>query len=78
MQYTPYSLYKNSDIESIGEIPDHWKTWKVTHGFSKIGSGTTPKSSNPKYYDGTIPWVTTSELREQLIHDTKQKITYQD
>lgn len=66
---------KDSRVDWIGEIPEHWDVWKVTHGFRRIGSGTTPKSDNPNFYDGTIPWVTTSELRESIIFDTVQKVT---
>jgi len=66
---------KDSKVDWIGEIPKHWDVWKVTHGFRRIGSGTTPKSDNPTFYDGTIPWVTTSELRESIIFDTVQKVT---
>lgn len=66
---------KDSKVDWLGEIPKHWDVWKVTHGFRRIGSGTTPKSDNPTFYDGTIPWVTTSELRESIIFDTVQKVT---
>ena len=66
---------KDSDVEWLGEIPAHWVTWKATHGFRRIGSGTTPKSNNPEYYNGDIAWVTTSELRETVIVDTEKKVT---
>lgn len=73
--FKPYESYKDSKVEWLGKVPTHWDTWKVTHGFDLIGSGTTPKSDNPIYYDGDIPWVTTSELRESVIYDTSIKVT---
>ncbi len=66
---------KESGVNWIGKIPEHWTIWKVTHGFNTVGSGTTPKSDNLEYYDGDIPWVTTSELRESIIENTSQKIS---
>ena len=75
MNLSPYPSYKASGVEWLGDIPDHWTIEKVTHGFGKIGSGTTPKSDSGEYYDGEIPWVTTSELRETLICETKQSVT---
>ena len=54
-----------------------WKTWKLSHAYSGIGSGTTPTSSDARYYtdsDGT-PWVTTAELRENYISTTLQQVT---
>ncbi|NNM58983.1 MAG: restriction endonuclease subunit S [Legionellales bacterium] len=71
----PSVKMKDSGVEWLGEIPEHWEIWKVTHGFKTIGSGTTPKSDNPSFYDGNIPWITTSELRERVIYDTTHKIT---
>ena len=70
-----YPEYKSSGVEWLGEVPVHWVTWKVTHGFRRIGSGTTPRSADSEYYGGDIPWVTTSELRETVITDTKNKVT---
>jgi len=66
---------KDSGIEWLGEIPGHWEVWKASHAFKKIGSGTTPKSDNLEYYDGDILWITTSELRENEIYDTKSKLS---
>ena len=59
----------------LGEVPEHWVIWKATHAFRRIGSGTTPKSDDPDYYDGDIPWVTTSELRETVIEDSRRRVT---
>ncbi|WP_218777085.1 restriction endonuclease subunit S [Salinicola salarius] len=66
---------RDSGVSWLGAVPKHWETWKVTHGFNRIGSGTTPRSDNPLFYDGNVPWVTTSELREDTIFDTSQKVT---
>lgn len=67
---------KDSGIEWLGEVPEHWDNWKLAHGYGLIGSGTTPKSDSYNYYDdGEVPWVTTSELRESVILDTKNKLT---
>lgn len=74
-EYYKYPEYKKSNIPFIESIPIHWEIWKATHGYRTIGSGTTPKSDNPEYYNGEIPWITTSELRESIIVDTNKKIT---
>ena len=71
----PAAPMKNSGVEWLGDVPAHWETWKITHAIDLIGSGTTPKSDNAEYYDGDILWVTTSELRENFISDTKQKVS---
>ena len=72
----PNVVMKDSGVEWLGQIPKHWDSFKITHLVETIGSGTTPKSSNSNYYadEGTL-WVTTSELRESVIADTKKKLT---
>lgn len=66
---------KDSGVEWLGEIPEHWENWKISHAFQKIGSGTTPSTNRYDYYDGDVPWINTSELRENIITDTSVKIT---
>ena len=67
---------KSTNIEWLGEIPEHWEVWKLFHIFKTIGSGTTPNSQDYSYYDGgNINWLNTSELRENEIFDTEKKIT---
>lgn len=74
-QYKPYSEYKDSGVEWIGNIPCDWDMWKITHACPYVASGTTPKSDSNTYYGGENLWVTTGELREGIIFDTLKKIT---
>ncbi len=71
-----YENYKDSDVEWLGEIPEHWEIMKTTHVFNKIGSGTTPTSTDTKYYDGEINWLQTGDLTDNIISETSKKITY--
>lgn len=71
-----YDKYKDSGIEWLGEIPEHWNTLKLGRSFSNIGSGTTPKSTNPEYYEnGQINWLNTGDLNDSYINETSKKIT---
>lgn len=74
-KWRTYEKYRDSGVEWVGMVPKHWVNWKITHAFKLIGSGTTPPSSNPEYYDGDIPWVNTSELKDGFILNTQKKIT---
>ncbi len=71
----PNPEMKDSGVAWLGEVPRHWETWKLSHGFSLTGSGTTPPSDNPDWYEGETCWVTTGELREGLILDTGKKVS---
>ena len=67
---------KDSGIEWIGQVPEEWLNRKVFHAFQAIGSGTTPPAKEHEWYQGgTIPWITTSELRENTVVKTKKCVT---
>lgn len=75
MDYPAYPDYRESGIEWLGKIPDHWEVMKLSHLYDNIGSGTTPSTTNDLWYQGDIPWVTTGELRENVINSTEKFIS---
>lgn len=48
---------------------------KISELCRKICSGGTPKSSEPSYYDGDIPWLNTKEINFNRIYSTERNIT---
>ena len=58
---------KDSGVEWIGKIPVEWKCSKIKHHF-KIGSGTTPKSDIPSYWDGDIVWITPADFKTDDVY----------
>jgi restriction endonuclease S subunit len=59
----------------FGPVPSGWSAKAIKYGFAVIGSGTTPPSSEARYYGGAIPWVNTSELRENVINEFQSFVT---
>lgn len=50
--------------------------WKVSRVFKSVGSGTTPKSGDPEYYDnGTVSWLITGDLNDGEVTSTSRRIT---
>jgi type I restriction enzyme S subunit len=77
MSFPRYERYKDSGVEWLGEIPEHWETKKLKH-LAIIRNGSTPKISIPNYWDGNIVWITPSDLgrlKTKLIYDSERKIT---
>jgi type I restriction enzyme S subunit len=67
---------KDSGIGWLGEIPEHWESWKIAHAFENVGSGTTPQSGNPIYHEnGTINWLNTGDLNDAVLYSCKKQIT---
>jgi len=68
---------KESGIEWIGNIPEHWKTMKLKHT-ANVYNGATPKSTNKDFWDGDIIWVTPqdiSPLKSPYINSSSRRIT---
>lgn len=66
---------KDSGIEWLGKIPEHWEVVKLFHLSENIGSGTTPKSDKREYYDGNIGWLNTGDLNDGFVKTASKKIT---
>ena len=76
MSFPKYPIYKESGVEWLGDVPEHWDVWKIAHAFTVIGSGTTPKTDNRDYYDdGDIPWVNTGDLNDGELQNCGKRIT---
>ena len=50
-------------------------TQKNIQSIATVSSGGTPSKSNKEYYTGKIPWIKTGEVVNDIILDTKEKIT---
>ena len=66
---------KDSGIEWIGEIPEHWSKNKIIRLFTIIGSGTTPKSSKEDNYNGSINWIQSGDINGGYIETCKNTIS---
>ncbi|MBU0973477.1 MAG: restriction endonuclease subunit S [Proteobacteria bacterium] len=63
VRYQPYSEYKESGVEWIGNVPKHWGVKRLKFLSIKIGSGVTPRGGATVYQNSGIPL-----LRSQNIH----------
>jgi len=65
---------KESGIEWLGEVPEHWSVSSLRH-FATFYTGSTPARDNLTYWNGDIPWVKTGEINYKLITETEETIT---
>ena len=66
---------KDSGVEWIGEIPEHWENTKIK-AVAKTTSGATPPSGNlVRYYNGQYPWIRTTDLNNGILNEVPEYIT---
>ena len=77
VNFSDYYKLDSSFYERIKPdlIPYNWQEVKLGDVCEKVYSGGTPKSSNPLYYGGTIPWLNTKEVHFNRINKTEKYIT---
>ncbi|WP_160243356.1 restriction endonuclease subunit S [Acinetobacter indicus] len=68
MDFKEYPSYKDSGVEWLGEVPEHWDVKRLKYLFS-IKNGATPKSNVSQFWDGDIKWVTPSDLSKLESHE---------
>lgn len=65
---------KPSGIDWIGDIPKHWRENRLRNLFDLV-SGATPSKDNLEYWEGNIPWVSSQEVKEDVITETTYRIS---
>lgn len=66
-----------SGIDWIGEIPEGWTKDKVIRCFHKIGSGTTPKSTDNNLFQGNINWLQSGDINGGNLYEASKHISEQ-
>jgi len=56
-----YSEYADQEADWLRAIPVHWRPARLKYLFT-VKNGATPKSSEPRFWGGDIPWVTPEDL----------------
>ena len=65
---------KDSGVEWMGEVPDHWNLKRLKF-LTKVTGGGTPNTNNPEYWNGDIPWVSPKDMGHMFISRTQDYIT---
>ena len=73
----PYEQMKDSGVEWLGEVPEHWDVRRLGNSASVL-NGATPSTNNSDYWDGDLLWLTPEDLgklNSPRISNSARKIT---
>ena len=71
----PSVKMKDSGVEWLGEVPEHWKLVPLKYLCSFSGGGTPSKDNLSYWTDGDIPWVSPKDMKTFWIKETQDYIT---
>ena len=69
----PNVQMKDSGVEWIGEIPEHWDVCRVKN-ISNTNSGSTPKNISESD-DSNIVWIRTTDINDDIVYDSSLHIS---
>jgi type I restriction enzyme S subunit len=66
--FDPHPTLKPSGFDWIGDVPEHWEVLEVRRVALRIKTGSTPPTSEERYYDdGTVPWFGPSSFDDEVV-----------
>jgi type I restriction enzyme S subunit len=70
----PKAPLKSSGIDWLGDVPEHWEVKPLKYLMS-LTSGGTPSKENLAFWDGTVPWASSKDLKTEELFDTQDHIS---
>lgn len=71
----PDAPMKDSGVEWLGQVPEHWQIAPLKYLCSFTGGGTPSKDNLSFWTDGNIPWVSPKDMKTSRIYKTQDYIT---
>lgn len=72
----PYPRYRDSGVEWLEAVPAHWEVRRAKHVFRRIVGGSTPSSSDSRYWGNAHVWVTPADVsRSTRIRGSQRQLT---
>jgi type I restriction enzyme S subunit len=63
------------NLSELPSLPSPW-IWCRLSAVSRVGTGVTPLRSRPEYYkDGNVPWITSTVVNEDVVHEPNGYVT---
>jgi type I restriction enzyme S subunit len=75
----PNAKMKDSGIEWLGDVPEHWKVARIGH-YAQLIRGASPRpAGDPRYFGGDfMPWITVGEVTngdDKFVLSTENYLT---
>ncbi|WP_201530729.1 restriction endonuclease subunit S [Psychrobacter sp. LFX-11D] len=72
----PNALMKDSGVEWLGEVPEHWAVGRVGY-YGQVLNGSTPSKANLSYWHPKeVAWLSSGEVNQYYIESPTDYISY--
>lgn len=66
---------KDSGVEWLGDVPEHWELVPLKYLCNFSGGGTPTKDNLSYWLGGTVPWVSPKDMKSFWISETQDYVT---
>jgi type I restriction enzyme S subunit len=73
-RFRRYERYKNSGVEWLGFVPEHWPLERISQ-LATPSSGGTPSKEDVGFWNGEIPWVSPKDMKRRFIAQSEDAVT---
>ncbi len=70
----PNAPMRDSGVEWIGQVPEHWSVFKFKH-LVQFFSGGTPSKENTSFWNGGIPWISPKDMKRKFLEGSIDTIS---
>ena len=77
MKYQAYPEYKDSGVEWVDSIPNHWGKVNIRWQAQLYAGGTPSKNVEEYWEEGTVPWINSGAVNQIIVTEPSMYITEQ-
>ena len=77
MKYQAYPEYKDSGVEWVDSIPNHWGKVNIRWQAQLYAGGTPSKNVEDYWEEGTVPWINSGAVNQIIVTEPSMYITEQ-
>jgi type I restriction enzyme S subunit len=70
----PAAPFRHSGVRWLGGIPAHWDVVALRF-LVEFGSGATPDTDRSDFWEGSIPWVSPKDMKQEVIEDAQDHVS---
>lgn len=70
-----HEKYNTLDVDWIANPPSGWNTKSLKYFLDGVSGGGTPSTGDAEYWSGNIPWVSSKDVKTDILFDTEEHIS---
>lgn len=77
LEHIEAAVHRDSVVDALGldDIPEAWAPCDIGK-IGRVCNGSTPSRKAPEYWGGDVPWVSSGEVKNNIITNTRELVSH--